>query len=44
VAVLGSLRAYAAHPGLAAAKGHWLEDSAKNGGVVSVQYNQGIRL
>jgi LmbE family N-acetylglucosaminyl deacetylase len=39
VVVLG-VRAYAAHPGLAAANGQLLE-YAKNGGVVIVQYNRG---
>ncbi len=39
VVVLG-VRAYAAHPGLAAANGHLL-DYARNGGVVVVQYNLG---
>jgi LmbE family N-acetylglucosaminyl deacetylase len=39
VVVLG-VRAYAAHPGLAAANGQMLE-YAKNGGVVIVQYNRG---
>ena len=39
VVVLG-VRAYAAHPGLAAANGQLLE-YAKNGGVVIVQYNLG---
>jgi LmbE family N-acetylglucosaminyl deacetylase len=39
VVVLG-VRAYAAHPGLAAANGQLL-DYAKNGGVVIVQYNRG---
>ena len=40
VVVLG-VRAYAAHPGLAAANGQLL-NYAKNGGVVIVQYNSGI--
>jgi hypothetical protein len=39
VVVLG-VRAYAAHPGLAAANGQLL-NYAKNGGVVIVQYNRG---
>ena len=39
VVVLG-VRAYAAHPGLAAANGQLL-NYAKNGGVVIVQYNSG---
>jgi hypothetical protein len=39
VVVLG-VRAYAAHPGLAAAKGQLLE-YAKSGGVLIVQYNRG---
>ena len=39
VVILG-VRAYAAHPGLAAANGRLL-DYAKNGGVVIVQYNRG---
>ncbi len=38
--VLLGVRAYAAHPGLAAANGHLL-DYARNGGVVVVQYNLG---
>jgi LmbE family N-acetylglucosaminyl deacetylase len=40
-AVVLGVRAYAAHPGLAAANGQLL-NYAKNGGVVIVQYNRGF--